>query len=278
MTFLNYSTLIKTERDIKEITVGARILSSMMLIIKEVLIKYGLQYSPVKLEELVQSLMKIYHVTPCFVDVVMNGVNYPTALCVSVNNEVAHTPALSTRLFRLHDVVKVDFGIWYKRWCTDMAFTILIGGPDPLGSDARLVEGTYIALQKSIQKCLVGSTLKDISLEIQRVLLEYNLGIPVSCSGHFIGRELHEKPYIPNYGKDPYEHNIILKAGMVFCIEPIATLGHPDLKLGSDGFTLLTKDGSNNAHFEHMILVTETSPIILTSMANSDTLLKGNYV
>ena len=272
---LNSNNLIKIGKDLEDIQYGAKILASMMSHIRNRLRNNGKEYSPYTLEQDAKCLMDLAKVTPCFIGVKLPGGPFPTALCVSKNFEVAHTPALSKVCFKNGDIVTVDFGIKYGNMCTDMAFTVIIGNAKEV-ADERLVKATKLALDQAIKQCVVGKTLYDISCEIHRILFEYNLGIPMECIGHFIGQKLHEAPAIYNYAKDPYPNNITLQEGMVFCIEPIATLGSPALRLKSDGFGMASKDGSNSAHFEHMVLITNNGPKVLTSMENPDILVKDS--
>lgn len=270
-------SLIKSQFEQDILREGGKILASIMQVIKDELQFKGLFYNPAKLEQLAKKLMAERNVQSCFQGYILNNRPYPTVLCVSVNNEVAHVPATSQRYFRLGDIIKVDCGIRFQGYCTDMAFTLILGTPK-ISADARLVQATKLALDNAIEKCVVGTRLKDLSYTIHKTLSEYNVDVPSCCGGHFIGQMLHEEPIIYNNFNVKYFIDIRLEAGMVFCLEPIATLGAPDLRLLRDGFSLTTKDGSKSAHFEHMILVTNTGPEVLTTLVDHDKLPKRFYV
>lgn len=187
---------------------------------------------------------------------------YPDIICISVNDQVQHAIPTDTP-FIDGDVVNFDFGVRYKGVATDAGITICVGNkttPDI----ARLLKGTERALYDGLAVIRHGCRVGDISAAVERTLRSYNLGIVRELVGHGVGYELHEEPEIPNYGRSG--SGPILRAGMTVAIEPITTLGDPAIYQAGDGWTLLTRDGSLSAQFEHTVLVTATGYEILTAL------------
>jgi methionyl aminopeptidase len=187
---------------------------------------------------------------------------YPDIICISVNNQVQHSIPNEIP-FKDGDVVNFDFGVKYKGMVTDSGITVCVG--NKLTPDTkRLLDGTERALYDGLRAVKAGARVGDISAAVERTLRKYKLGIVKELVGHGVGYELHEDPEIPNYGhagKGP-----VLKTGMTIAIEPITTLGSPDIYQARDGWTLLTQDGSWSAQFEHTVLVTSTGCEILTTL------------
>lgn len=190
----------------------------------------------------------------------LNFHGYPDVICISVNNQVQHSIP-TDQPFTKGDIVNFDFGVRYKGMVTDGGFTLAVGGkttPDT----ARLIKGTQEALDAALKVIHHGVRVGDVSAAIERVLRKYKLGIVRELVGHGVGYELHEDPEIPNYGRAGA--GPMLKSGMTIAIEPITTLGDPAITELHDGWTLVTKDGSLSAQFEHTVLVTPTGCEVLT--------------
>lgn len=187
---------------------------------------------------------------------------FPDIICISVNQQVQHSIP-SDVPFKAGDVVNFDFGVRYKGMITDGGISVCIGG-DPSSDAKRLLDGTEKALEAGIAEVRDGCHVGDISAAIERVLTQYRLGIVRELVGHGVGYELHESPDIPNYGHAG--RGPILKAGMTIAIEPITTLGRYEIEQLHDGWTLVTRDGSWSAQFEHTILVTKDGAEILTKL------------
>ena len=188
---------------------------------------------------------------------------YPATLCVSINNEVVHGVPKKDRIIQEGDMVSVDCGLEHKGFFVDAAYTAIVGST----TDERareLVEGTKKALRYALVFARAGAKVGDISSAIETVANEYNCTVPPELGGHGVGAAQHEDPFIPNIG-DPGTGEI-LKKGQVISIEPIFFEGEdPRIKVGDDGFTYLTADGSKAAHFEHTLIVEEEkAPTIIT--------------
>jgi methionyl aminopeptidase len=186
---------------------------------------------------------------------------YPGVLCVSVNDEVVHGIGSKNKIIDVGDVVSLDIGVNFNGYIGDNATTVCIGGTKT-ESISRLMEGTENSLEAGIKAALPGNSIRDISAAVEKVAKQYSLSIVREYVGHGCGVELHEPPEIPNYVsrfKGP-----VLRKGMVLAIEPMLNLGQRNVKTESDGWTVRTCDGSLSAHYEHMILITDSTPEILT--------------
>lgn len=187
---------------------------------------------------------------------------YPSALCVSVNDTIVHSPAaVNGRVIEEGDIVCVDFGVKHKGLYTDHAVTVIAGKPqDPC--DEELLRGTQEALAVGIAEAKVGNTTGDIGYAVEQIAKKYHFGFPRNLSGHGVGLQVHEEPHVPNFGERGQGTKLV--EGLVIAIEPMMTLGSGELYIDKDGHSYRTKDGSKTAHFEHTILVTKHGPQILT--------------
>lgn len=185
---------------------------------------------------------------------------YPAALCVSINEEIVHAIP-STRRLKEGDILSLDLGIQWKGFHADMAITVPVGKIDP--ETQRLIRVTKKALKRGIKKIRPGNTFGDIGNTIQRYVESQGFNVVRELCGHGIGRELHEEPQILNYGKRKTGSEI--KEGMVFCLEPMVTVGDWKIKKAKDGYGFETQDGSLSCHFEHTIAVTKNGARILTT-------------
>ena len=208
-----------------------------------------------ELEGLAQSLIFKYKGKPSF----KGYEGYPSALCVSINEEIVHALP-SERVLKEGDIVSLDLGVFYKGFHSDMAITIPLGEVE--SETKRLVRATRKALKRGIKKARVGNTFGDISNTIQRYAEDQGFNVVRDLCGHGIGRKLHEEPQILNYGKRRTGPEI--KEGMCFCLEPMLTMKGYEIERLKDGFGIKTKDGSLSAHFEHTLAMTKQGCQILT--------------
>lgn len=193
--------------------------------------------------------------------VVLGYEGFPDVLCISVNEEVVHGIP-GSRKFQDGDVVKLDLTLGYKGLVTDSARTV-IAGTKTNADVKRLVEGTRRALDAGIAAIMgSGTRVGDIAAATQKVMDRYKLGIVRDLVGHGVGYGIHEAPNIPNYGVSG--SGPVLSAGMTIAIEPMATLGDWRINIAKDGWTVVTRDHSLAAHFEHTVLITENAAEILT--------------
>ncbi|MFR0367874.1 type I methionyl aminopeptidase [Candidatus Phytoplasma palmae] len=180
--------------------------------------------------------------------------------CISVNEVVVHGLPSKDVILKLGDIVTIDIGIKHKNYYVDSAYTCSLGKvPKKV---QNFLDNTEKALFEGIKQVKKGNYVSDISIAIEKIGLKYNYGIIEVFSGHGIGAQLHEEPYIFNFNYTQKDY--LLKPGMIFCIEPMFTLGGKNVKIKEDGWTAFTSDYSLSAHFEHTILVTEEGYEILT--------------
>lgn len=184
---------------------------------------------------------------------------FPCALCTSVNNQVVHGIPGKTKL-KNGDIITIDVVIGYKGYQGDAAWTYAVGEVDE--DKQYLMEHTEKALYEGLKMVKPGNRVGDISNAIERYAKKHNLGIVRELCGHGIGTEMHEEPDVPNFGSK--NSGPRLKPGMVICIEPMLTFGGEKVYLLNDGWTVITADGLDAAHYEHTVLVTDTGYEILT--------------
>jgi len=189
---------------------------------------------------------------------------YPCHTCISVNEEVVHGLA-NERELRFGDIVSVDVGVNYKGFIGDNARTVAVGGCGVLGQ--QLMDVTDRALGLGIAAAVSGNRVTDISRAIQDYVESNGFSVVREFVGHGVGRTMHEEPQVPNFVDS--NSNQKLRPGMTLAIEPMVNAGSPDVKILKDGWTVVTRDGSLSAHFEHTILVTEGEPEILTWLTPS---------
>ncbi len=185
---------------------------------------------------------------------------FPASLCVSIDDEVVHGIP-GDRIVRDRSVVSVDTGVIVDGWHADAARTFIVG--DVPAAAVRLVETTRLAMMAGIAAAVPGNRIGDISAAVEDVAAPAGYGIVRQYVGHGIGTEMHQEPQIPNYRTS--QTGIRLEPGFCLAIEPMLTLGGAEVSTRSDGWTVVTRDGSLAAHFEHTIAVTERGPEILTS-------------
>jgi methionyl aminopeptidase len=186
---------------------------------------------------------------------------YPFALCASVNCVVVHGMP-SDRILVSGDILSLDFGIYYEGYYGDAAITVPVGA---VSTEAeRLMHCTEEALYQAIKEAVPGNRLGDISAACQEKVEGAGYSVVRDYVGHGIGRYLHEEPQVPNYGVRG--RGLELKAGMVLAIEPMVNQGTYRVKLLTDGWTVVTEDGSLSAHFEHSVAITDNGPDILSRL------------
>ncbi len=184
---------------------------------------------------------------------------FPATLCISINDEVVHGIPGQRRL-KEGDIVSLDVGVNYLGYFGDAAITFPVGEVDPEAK--RLLEVTEKALYIGIEKARIGNRLFDISYAIQSWVESHGFSVVRDFVGHGIGRELHEEPQIPNFGM-PHQGPRLGK-GMVFALEPMVNEGTYEVRVLSDGWTVVTADGKRSAHFEHTIAITDDGAEILS--------------
>lgn len=251
---------IKSEEEIKIMAEGGRILAEIMKDLEK-MVKPGITTNEInRAAEALIFKFKGKCSFKGYKDYDNSSVKpFPACLCASVNEEIVHVIP-SDRVLKEGDIFSLDLGIKYQGFHSDMAVTVPVGN---ISSEAsKLIFTTKESLKKGIEKAISGNTFGDIGNAIQKYVEAQGFNVVRELCGHGIGRDLHEEPQILNYGKKGSGFKI--KEGMVFCLEPMVTIGDWRIKSAKDGFGLQTQDSSLSAHFEHTIAVTKNGVKILT--------------
>jgi len=218
------------------------------------LIKPGI--NTLKLDKLAEEFIRDNGGIPSFKN--YNG--FPFTLCVSPNEQVVHGFA-NERELQDGDILSIDCGVFYKGYHSDSAYTYAIG--EVKEEVRQLLKVTKESLYKGIENAVVGNRTGDVGFAIQHYVEEFGYTVVRELVGHGVGKELHEAPEVPNYGKRG--RGTKLKEGMVIAIEPMINLGRRDVVQESDGWTIRTKDRAPSAHFEHTVAITKDGPEVLTT-------------
>jgi len=245
---------IKTQEEIQIIKEGGKILAYALNEVGK-MVKPGI--TTLELDRAAEALIVSKGGKPGF----KGHEGFPYSLCASVNENIVHGFP-SSYVLKNGDVLKLDLGVLYKGFNTDMALTVAVG--DVSFEAKRLINVTKKSLRLAIKKAKIGNTIGDIGNTIQRFVEDQGFGVVRDLCGHGIGRELHEDPKIPNFGKRGAGEKLV--EGMVICIEPMVTMGDYNIVPSEDGYGYATKDRSFSAHFEHTIAITKSGPQILTEL------------
>ena len=205
-----------------------------------------------------------YTVSKGYVPAFKGYQNFPGSICASINHEVVHGIPSKNRILKKGDIIGIDFGVYKDGFYADSAFTFGVGN---IGSDLELLlDVTRDSLAKGIENAIIGNKLYDISKSIQEHVENNGFSIVRSYVGHGIGRNLHEDPQVPNFvlESEKRENSLDLVEGLVIAIEPMVNVGNYEVEVSNDNWTVVTKDGSLSAHFEHTIAITKKGPVNLT--------------
>jgi methionyl aminopeptidase len=185
---------------------------------------------------------------------------FPTSITVSINQELVHGIPSKKRKLKAGDIVSVDCGTVLEGMVADSAFTGAVGEISPEAQN--LLDVTQGALHAGIEMMCVGNRTGDVSAAIQNYVESRGYFVTREYTGHGVGRQMHEGPQVPNYGRPG--SGIPLKAGMTIALEPMVLVGTEETQVLPDQWTVVSADGSLTAHFEHSVAVTEGEPLILT--------------
>ncbi len=208
-----------------------------------------------ELDQHAEKFIKYHKAVPAF----KGYCGFPSNICVSMNNEVVHGIP-GERVILEGELMSIDLGVLKNGYYADGAFTYTLGEVE--NGTQKLIQVTSDALNHGIQAAVEGRHLSDISHAIQSYVEQNSLSVVRDLVGHGIGKQMHEEPQIPNFGR-PGE-GPVLKQGMVLAIEPMVNSGSFEIKTLDDNWTVVTADGSLSAHFEHTIAITENGALILT--------------
>jgi methionyl aminopeptidase len=188
--------------------------------------------------------------------------NFPNTLCTSVNDQVVHGIP-NNKPLREGDIVSVDCGVLMNDFYGDHAFTFPVGEINP--EVAQLLRVTRESLELAIEKVKPGNRIGDVSYSIQQHTELYGYGVVRELVGHGLGRNMHEDPEVPNYGKKGTGKKI--QEGLVLAIEPMINMGTRRIRQLKDGWTIVTADGKPSAHFEHNVAILNGETIVLSTYA-----------
>ena len=186
---------------------------------------------------------------------------FPASLCTSINEEVVHGIPSAKRRLKEGDILSVDAGVKLEGWYADAARTFPVGPVDERTAD--LLQVTRDALSAGIDQARAGNRLGDIGHAIQEIAEAAGFGVVRDLVGHGIGREPHEEPQVPNYGRPG--RGLRLQPGLVLAIEPMINVGEVGVRTLADRWTVVSADGSRSAHFEQTVAITESGPLVLTA-------------
>ena len=215
-----------------------------------------------ELDRIAEEMTRKRKARPAFKGYEVAGRVFPRTVCISINEEVVHGIPCDERVLREGDIVGLDFGVCYEGYYGDSAKTVAVGAVSP--EDERLIQVTEESLREGIRQVAVGKRIGDISAAIQEHVERAGFSVVREFVGHGIGTRLHEDPQVPNFGAR--DRGVRLRAGMVLAIEPMVNAGGPEVRIKSDGWTAVTRDGKRSAHFEHSVAVTENGPFVLSEV------------
>jgi methionyl aminopeptidase len=245
---------LKSKREIEMIRASAKILK-LVLSELEKMIRPG-----ISTEELNREAHKIITEKggkPSF----LGYRGFPASICTSINEEVVHGIPSKDRILKSGDLISVDCGVCFEGYHADAARTWPVGAVDEESRD--LIRVTQESLVNSLQTAIQpGARLGDLSHAIQTYVESNGFSVVRDYVGHGIGRELHEEPAVPNYGKP--KRGIVLEPGLVLAIEPMVNAGGPGVKLSDNAWTVVTEDGELSSHYEETVLITPNGYEVLT--------------
>lgn len=247
--------VLKTGEEIKKMSEACRIVAEVLQGIKK---NVSPGVTTRDLDEFAESYIASKGARPAF----KGYRGYPSTVCASVNEQVVHGIPSAKKKLRDGDIISVDVGVYYNGFYGDAAVTLPVGR---ISSQAKkLLAVTESALEAGIVKAVPGNRLSDISAAVQEHVESEGFSVVRTFVGHGIGRELHEEPQIPNYGR-PGEGPVLVE-GMTLAIEPMVNAGGWEVNILKDGWTAVTRDGSLSAHFEHTVVIENNGQSILTKL------------
>ncbi len=242
----------KSPQEIEKMAAAGAILVKTLELL-ESKIRAGI--STAELDQAAERFIRSHGATPTF----KGYRGFPGSICASPNSMIVHGIPGTYRLAR-GDVISTDVGVTLDGWVADAARTFPVG--EVSAEAENLMSVTRESLHAGVAQCLVGKRVGDVSSAIQQVAEAGGLSVVRSLVGHGVGREMHEEPQVPNYGKSG--KGPLLEEGMVLAVEPMTTAGAPAVRVASDGWAIFSQDDSLAAHFEFTVAVTAQGPRILT--------------
>lgn len=252
------NNLVKTPAEIEIMRAGGHILAQVLQTVARA-VQPGV--TTAELDALVCQELKRLGAEPSFLNYgAAEGNPFPAALCTSVDSGVVHGIPSARQVLTEGQIIGLDIGCWYKGLCTDTAITVGVGKISSVAE--KLIKVTAKSLQRAMAVVKSGAALGDIGQAVQSYVEAQGFSVVRQLVGHGVGRAVHEEPAVPNFGKKGTGPKLV--AGMTIAIEPMVNMGAYETKVLSDGWSVVTSDGSLSAHFEHTVVVTKKGCEILT--------------
>lgn len=245
--------ILKNKNEIRKMREAGRIVSEALLLMEKH-VRPGI--STWELDRIAEEFITKQGAVPSF----KGYGGFPGSICASINDVVIHGFPLKEAILKEGDIISIDMGAVKDHYHGDAARTFAVGEVSQEAKD--LIRVTREAFFAGYAMCEIGRHLSDISHAVESYIMPFNYGIVRDYVGHGIGRNLHEQPNVPNFGKPG--HGPILREGMVLAIEPMVNVGSYEVILLKDNWTVKTKDGSLSAHYENTVAITEQGPQLLT--------------
>ncbi len=243
----------KTPEEIELMRQSALVVSRTLGLMAS-MIKPGI--TPLELDRAAEEYIRDQGAIPGFLGLY----DFPNTLCTSVNEQVVHGIP-DKRPLEEGDIISVDCGALLNGFYGDHAYTFAVGDIDP--EVRKLLDVTKECLYLGIEKCRAGNRVGDISYAIQKHAEDHGYGVVRELVGHGLGREMHEDPQVPNFGRQGRGKK--LKEGLVLAIEPMINMGTHKVRQKNDGWSIVTLDGKPSAHFEHDVAIVNGKPEILST-------------
>jgi methionyl aminopeptidase len=252
--------IIKTEEEVELIRQSSLLVGKTLAEVAKY-IRPGV--STMELDQIAETFIRDHGATPAFKNhsPSFSQTPFPGTLCTSVNEVVVHGMPSNELTIKEGDIISVDCGVLMNGYYGDSAYTFSVGEVD--SKVQRLLKATKQALYKGIEKAVAGARVGEISYAVQRHVEQMGFSVVREMVGHGLGKELHEPPEVPNYGRR--RAGVKLKEGMVLNIEPMINLGRRFIQVSTDGWTVYATDYKPSAHFEHTIVVRKEQPEILST-------------
>lgn len=245
---------VKNDSELQKMREAGKVTAAVHKLMTE-MVKPGI--STWELDAAAEKTIRSFGATPLF----LGYYGFPGSICASVNEEVVHGIPKKDRILKSGDIISIDTGARLDGFCSDAAITLGVG---KVSDEAqRLMDVTKKSLFKAIGQVKPGNRLGDVQHAVETFAISNGMGVVRDYCGHGIGRNMHEEPSIPNFGTPGT--GPLLEKGMVLAIEPMLTAGTFRVRELSDGWTVVTRDGSLAAHFEHTVAVTANGSEIFTA-------------
>lgn len=257
---------LKTPEEIEIMREAGKIVAEVLQTTREAL-RPGI--STKELDTIAETIIRDHGATPAFLDYAPGShPPYPATITASINNELVHGIPSESRILQEGDIVSIDVACFHKGYVGDAAYTAGVGEVAP--SVERLLRVTVETLWQAIELCVPGNHISDIARMTSKYASQHGYSVASEYTGHGVGTAMHEPPQVPNWWprklprgmRGPVDYE--LKPGMTFAIEPMLIAGRNELMELEDGWTVVTKDGSLNAHTEHTVAITDGEPLVLT--------------